>query len=99
MLGGKKQKKRKHTRKTTAGTASLTSNSSVHNEYDIIEELALSQNEQHYDKLAEFYRYFLQNPGKYRDIFNLLHQPKRKMRQNYINNYVSFFSISVNDNI
>ena len=28
-----------------------------------------------------------------------LHQPKRKMRQNYINNYVSFFSISVNDNI
>jgi len=29
----------------------------------------------------------------------ILHQPKRKMRQNYINNYVSFFSISVNDNI
>lgn len=27
----------------------------------------------------------------------ILHQPKRKMRQNYINNYVSFFSISVND--
>jgi hypothetical protein len=30
---------------------------------------------------------------------HVLHQPKRKMRQNYINNYVSFFSISVNDNI
>jgi hypothetical protein len=30
-------------------------------------------------------------------LFWLLHQPKRKMRQNYINNYVSFFSISVND--
>ena len=31
---------------------------------------------------------------------SVLQQPKRKMRQNYINNYyVSFFSISVNDNI
>ncbi len=84
ILGGKKNikkhKKRKQTKKTRAGTSSLSSNSSynsnssVHNEYDIIEDLALTQNEQLYDKLAEFYRYFLKNPGKYQDIFNVINK-------------------------
>jgi hypothetical protein len=80
MLGGKKHKKRKHTKKSRAGTVSSSSNSSYnsnstsYNEYDIIEDLALTQNEHLYDKLAEFYRYFLKNPDKYQHIFNVINK-------------------------
>lgn len=47
-----------------------------HNIYDVIEQLAISGDDQHYDALPEFYRYFLKNPDKYNDIFGVINKLK-----------------------
>lgn len=80
ITGGKHKNKKLKTKtvkskKKKAGTLSSSqssSDSTLHNEYDIIEELALTQDQQHYARLTEFYSYFLRNPEKYKNIFDVI---------------------------
>jgi hypothetical protein len=70
----KTQKTIKKRKLRKGGTSSLGSSSSNSETiYDIVENIAKSQ-DKHLDKLPEFYKYFLSNPGKYEEIFKAVNK-------------------------